>query len=402
MKDQVHTYAYIGTWGQDLQGGNEQGQQAAEGGIKTFRIKEDRTFDFIANVSPEVNAGIIHVSSDRRFLYATNERKDLNGQYGNGGGVCAYRINQEDGNLDFINEVSSVGAYPCYIIADHKNRYAFVSNHGNHDDVVTKVERNSKGEFEAVRVYDDGSIAMFPIHPDGSLGKCCDIKVLSGSSALERFQWSPHPHSVWIDPTNSFLISGDKGSDKIRVYRIDYENGKLNEVSVFDVLPGTGPRHIAFHPNLNIMYVNSEINSTVNAFEFDFNTGEMTLIDTIRTIPDSYVPSDLLDPFANNQTADLRVHHSGKYLYVSNRGHNSIASFKIDEGGKLQLIEYTSSIGQIPRAINFDLKGDHLYAVNQRTGNIVQYLVNENTGELSPTGYELSLSNPVCLQFVEI
>lgn len=401
MKEQGNRYAYIGTWGSDIQG-NEQEQQAAEAGIKAYRIKEDATFEFVANISPDVNAGIIHISSDRQYLYATDERKDLHGKYGNGGGVCAYRINQKDGTLGFINEVSSVGAYPCYIVADRENRYAFVSNHGNHDDVVTKAELNSKGVYEAVRVYDDGSIAMFPIHPDGSLGECCDIKVLRGSSVRERFQRSPHPHSVWIDPTNRYLIAGDKGSDKVLIYRIDYTHGQLHEMSSYMTVPGTGPRHIAFHPRFPVMYVNSEINSTVNAFKFDFKTGTMNLIDTVRTIPDPYIPPDPLDHFANNETADLRVHHTGDFLYVSNRGHNSIASFKIDENGKMELIGFTSSNGQVPRAINFDLTGDKLYAVNQRTGNIVQYLVNETTGELTPTGYELLLNNPVCIQFADL
>lgn len=394
-------YIYIGTWGCDIQG-DEREQPVQEGGIKTYRIKEDDTFEFVGNATPDVNAGIIHISLDKQYLYATDERKDFKGQYGNGGGVCAYRINQKNGTLEFINEVSSVGAYPCYIVTDYENRYAFVSNHGNHDDVITKVEINSKGGFKAVKVYDDGSIAMFPVRSDGSLGECCDIKVLQGSSVNERYQRSPHPHSVWIDPSNRFLISGDKGSDNVLVYLIDYSNGKLTELSGYQAIPGTGPRHIAFHPRLAVMYVNSEINSTVNVFQFDFEKGTMLHIDTVRTIPDPYTPPDPLDHFVDNFTADLRVHHTGKFLYVSNRGHNSIAAYQIDENGKLTLIGFTPSNGQVPRAINFDLNGDKLYAVNQRSGNIVQYHINTSTGELISTGYELQLSNPVCIQFAEI
>lgn len=401
MKSQHNMYAYIGTWGADIQG-DEKEHEVAEGGIKTYRVKYDGTFEFLANISPDVNAGIIHISSDKKYLYATDERKDLGGRYGNGGGVCAYRINQEDGTLEFINSVSSVGSYPCYIVADNKNRYAFVSNHGNHFDVVTKVQLNSKGVYEAVKVYDDGNIAMFPINSDGSLDECCDVKVLSGNSVKDVYQWSPHPHSVWLDPTNKFLISGDKGTDKVRVYSIDYINGKLHEVSVYNTIPGTGPRHIAFHPSLPVIYVNSEINNTLNAFEFNFQNGEMKLIDTIRAIPYPYIPPDPLDHFANNETADLRVHHTGKFVYLSNRGHNSIACYKIHENSRMELIEFVPSNGEIPRSINFDLKQEKLYAVNQRTGNIVQFLVDETTGKLTPTGYELLLNNPVCIQFVEI
>ncbi|WP_019004502.1 lactonase family protein [Cohnella laeviribosi] len=393
-------YAYIGTWGADLQG-QEKKQQASGGGIKIYRVNPDGAFQYVATVSPEVNAGIIHISPDRRYLYTTDERKDLNGKYGNGGGVCAYRINQEDGTLEFLNAVSSVGPYPCYVVADRENKYAFVANHGNHEDVVTKVRITPDGKYEAVRVYDDGSIAMFLIKADGSLGECCDVKILEGKSVDGYFQRSPHPHSVWIDPTNRFLIIGDKGADSVIVYRIDYRNGKLIEASVFKSLPGSGPRHIAFHPELPVMYVNNEINSTVNAFRFDFDTGSIELIDTARTIPDPYIPPDPLDHFASNATADMRVHRTGKFLYVSNRGHNSIASYEIDRAGKLKLIGFTPTNGQIPRAINFDLTGDKLYAVNQRTGNIVEFLVDESTGELTPTGNELRLSNPVCIQFAQ-
>jgi 6-phosphogluconolactonase len=401
MANQKKRYAYIGTWGKDIQG-NEKEQQSSEGGIKVFRVNDDGAFEFLAGISPEVNAGIMHISPDNKYLYATDERKDKNGQYGNGGAVCAYRINQDDGTLEFINEVSSVGAYPCYIVTDRRNRYAFVSNHGNHDDVVTKVVSDSNGGFKTVRVYDDGSIAMFPIRQDGSLGECCDLKVLEGGSVRERFQWSPHPHSVWLDPTETFLISGDKGSDKILIYHIDYEDGKLHESFVYRTKSGSGPRHIVFHPHLPVMYVNSEIDSTINAFLFNFENGSIKLIDTVKTIPDPYIPPDPLDHFAENATADIRVHYSGKFLYVSNRGHNSIASYKIDENGRLEFIEFTSTNGKVPRAINFDPSGNKLYAVNQRTGNIVQYVVCETTGKLRPTGYEFVLSNPVCLQFADI
>lgn len=401
MKTTYNQYVYIGTWGSDIQG-NENAQQASEGGIKSYGIGVNDTFDFLSNVSPEVNAGIIYIARDKHFLYAVNERKDINGSYGNGGGVCAYGINQEDGTLEFINEVSSIGAYPCYITADAENRCVFIVNHGNHDDVVTKARCNEHGIYETYKMYDDGSIAMFFIGEDGSVGECCDVKIFHGNSVDRQFQSSPHPHSVCVDPSNKFVVVADKGCDKIIVYHIDYQRGKMEEVVCYDTLPGTGPRHIAFHPYLKIMYVNSEISSTVNAFEYDFEIGKIELIDTIKTIPKSYRPLDPSDHFASNSPADIRVHNTGKFLYVSNRGHNSIASYRLDDQGRMTLINFTFTNGEVPRAINFNVDEDKIYAVNQRSGNIVRFNLDEKSGNLDLEDFELKLNNPVCIQFLNI
>lgn len=391
--------AYIGTWGSDIHGGDI-GKEVSEGGIKTFLVDDNNHLELVANVSPNVNAGIICISPDKQYLYATDERKDLNGIHGNGGGVCAYKINQSDGTLEFLNEVSSAGAYPCYITIDESQKFLYVCNHANHEDVVTRSYLTQNGSYKAVRTFDEGSIAMFPIREDGRVGECCDLKVLTGSSIKDWFQWTPHPHSVKVDPSNNFLLSCDKGSDKIYVYRIDYENGRLIEVHCETAHSGSGPRHIAFHPTWPILYINGELDSTVHSYKFDFDSGKLQHLDVAKTIPIPYTPPDPNDLFAENATADIRVHKSGKYLYVSNRGHNSIAVFALDEFGKISPQERVSSNGEVPRAINFDLSGNILYAVNQRSGNITQYSVDENTGRLTDTGYELQVRNPVCMEFL--
>ena len=395
------TIAYIGTWGNDLQGGDK-GKAVAAGGIQVFHLDTDKHLHFVSSVTPQVNSGILCCSPDKKFLYSTDERKDLNGVYGNGGGVCAYKVNQSDGSLEFLNEVSSAGAYPCYIAIDAGQRFLFVSNHANHEDAVTKSVCTPEGAYKAVRVFDEGSIAMFPILEDGFVGECCDLKVLAGSSIKEWYQWTPHPHSVKLDPSNTFLLSGDKGSDKIYVFRVDYEHGKLIEAYCENAKPGSGPRHIAFHPSLPFVYINSELDSTVHSFEMNFYNGSLRHMSKAKTIPVPYVPPDPDDQFAKNETADIRVHKSGRFLYVSNRGHNSIAIFILDENGNIEHVDRISSGGEIPRAIGFDLSGDTLYAVNQRSGNIAQFSVDEASGRLTPTGYELRLNNPVCIDFIKL
>jgi 6-phosphogluconolactonase len=393
--------AYIGTWGADIQGVNK--PDKGDGGIKVYDVTEDGKMELIGAVTPQFNAGSISVCGDRSFLYATDERKDLGGVHGNGGGACAYRIDPRTGKLDFLNEVSSGGAYPCYLVVDSKRRYVFVSNHGNHEEVVTKSLRTEQGTYIAERVFDEGSIGMFPIHEDGSLGECCDLKVLEGSSVVEWFQWTAHPHSVQLDPKEKILFVGDKGSDLIRVYRIDYERGRLERAWEQQTQKGSGPRHIAFHPTLPVLYCNSEQNNTVHAYRFDPETGKMEHLDSAFTVPADYAPSNSGDAFDHNSTADIRIHKSGMFLYVSNRGHNSIASFVLDNQGKMTLAGIVPSEGEIPRAMNFDTTGNALYVANQRTGNIVRFSVDYQTAGIPcNTGYEIRLQNPVSLQFLAL
>jgi len=388
--------AYIGAWGADLQGVNNPAD--GDGGIKVY-AGDTSGWSRTGSVTPQVNAGGMCIVGN--YLYATDERKDFGGVHGNGGGVCAYRIG-EAGMLTFLNEVSSAGAYPCHIATDSRRRYAFAANHGNHEEVVTKGVRTASGAYVARRVFDEGSVAMYPIGRDGSLGECVWLEVLEGGSVLPFFQDTPHPHSVCLDPTEQFLLSGDKGGDRICVWRVDYEKGSLQRVWEQRTEAGSGPRHLAFHPSLPVLYCNSEQDNTVHAYDFHFETGQMSHICGAATVPADYRPGTGGDMFDNNQTADMRVHKSGKFLYVSNRGHNSIAAYRIDSAGRLRLIEITPSGGEIPRAMNFDLPGDTLYVVNQRSGAVVPFGVDGETGRLARKTGPITVANAVNIQFTEV
>lgn len=385
---------YVGAWGADIQGVNN--PEAGDGGIKTY---DAATFERVGKDTPEINVGSIAVARNGQCVYATDERKDLGGIHGNGGGIAAY-VADESGKLSFLNEVSSAGAYPCYITVDSQNRYAFAANHGNHEEVITRSVKTEQGTYVAKRFFDEGSLAMFPIQADGSLGECCELKVLEGSSELPLFQWTSHPHSVCLDPSEKYLLCADKGCDLIRVYEIDYQAGALKEAWVQETEKASGPRHIAFHPKLPMLYCNSEQNHTVHSYSFDQQTGQLTHLDRVETVSDDYQPKDdPTDIFAHNQTADVKVHKSGNFMYVSNRGDDSIAAYRLSDSGKMDLIEIVSSGGQIPRSINFDLAGEHLYVVNQRSGTINQFFVDEATGKLKNTGSEIEVNNPVNIQF---
>jgi 6-phosphogluconolactonase len=244
---------------------------------------------------------------------------------------------------------------------------------------------------------------MLPLREDGSLGECCDLKVLEGGSILDFFQWTAHPHSVMLDGEEKFLFAADKGSDLIRVYRIDYDCGRLETVWEQQTQKGSGPRHIVFHPALPVLYCNSEQNHTVHTYHFESETGKMEHLDSAFTVPADYVPSHTGDTFDHNQTADICIHKSGMFLYVSNRGHNSIASFVLDTQGKMTPAGIVPSGGEIPRAMNFDITGDALYVANQRTGNIVKFSVDYQTAGIPVrTDYEIRLKNPVSLQFLAL
>lgn len=391
-------YALVGAWGADIQGNNN--PEAGDGGIKLYRVQPDGKLSLAGKTTPEINVGSISIPGNGDYVYATDERKDLGGVHGNGGGIASYRLDKEAGTITFLNEVSSAGAYPCYITADSQRRFVFAANHGNHEEVITRGMKASDGTYTAVRCFDEGSIAMFPVKEDGSLGACCDLQVLEGTSILPLFQWTAHPHSVCLDPTETYLLVGDKGCDLIRVFKIDYQNGLLLPVEAFDTQKGSGPRHIVFHPTLPVFYCNSEQNHTVHAYSFDGQNGHIAYINGATTVEEDYAPKDdPTDIFAHNQTADLRVHKTGNYLYVSNRGADSIAVYMIDHQGAITLQEIVSAEGAIPRAINFNQSGDRLYVVNQRSGRIVSFAVEETTGNLTPAEKSLSINNPVSLQF---
>jgi 6-phosphogluconolactonase len=304
-----------------------------------------------------------------RFLYAVNEVDDYQGK--KSGGVSAFAIDHATGKLTALNEVASHGAGPCHISLDHTGKYVLVAN------------------------YDGGSVAVFSVLIDGKLGEASASVQHSGSSVNRERQEGPHAHSISVSPDNRFALAADLGLDQVLVYRFDAGRGTLtpNEPPSATVHPGSGPRHFVFDPRDRFVYVISEMGSTITAFSYDAARGTLNEVQTVSTLPKDFK--------GQNDCAEIAVHPSGKLLYGSNRGHDSIAVFGIDpRNGSLTLTEHVSTQGKTPRNFAIDPSGAYLFAANQDSNNIVVFRIDAKTGRLTPTGQVLDVPSPVCVTFV--
>jgi len=290
-----------------------------------------------------------------------------------GGAVSAFAIDAKTGKLTLLNQVASHGADPCYVVVDATGKNVLLANYGS------------------------GTVAALRLGKDGRLEKASAVVQHSGSSVDRARQAGPHAHSINLSADNRFAIAADLGLDQLLVYRFDAERGTLqaNDPPFANIHPGAGPRHFAFHPSGRFAYVINEMQSTVTALAYDAARGALRELQTLSTLPEGFA--------GQNDTAEVRVHSSGKFLYGSNRGHDSIALFAIDpERGTLRLVENTSTQGKTPRNFNLDPTGAYLFAANQDTDNVVIFRVDPATGHLTPTGQVLSVPSPVCVKFVPI
>jgi 6-phosphogluconolactonase len=309
------------------------------------------------------------VVANHRFLYAVNEVQKYQGQPS--GGVSAFAMDAKTGKLTFLNEVPSRGADPCYISLDKTGKFVLVAN------------------------YTGGNVAVFPIHPDGSLGEATGFVQHTGSGPNHDRQEGPHAHWLEVTPDNRFAIAADLGSDELLVYRFDPVKGLLtpNNPPFAKVSPGSGPRHFAFHPDGEHAYVIDEMVGAINTFAFDSRKGKLTLMQTVPTLPKDFS--------GENTTAEIEVHPSGRFVYASNRGHDSIVVYAVDpKTGTLKLIEDVPTQGKTPRNFQIDPTGTRLFVANQDSGNIVAFRINPKTGRLTSSGDPLKVPNPVCIKFV--
>jgi 6-phosphogluconolactonase len=272
-----------------------------------------------------------------------------------------------------LNQVASGGADPCYITVDNTGKYVLVAN------------------------YTGGSIAAFPILADGRLGEASAFIQHTGHGPNPQRQEGPHAHSIDLSPDNRFAIVDDLGLDETLIYKFDSDKGSLtlNDPAFAKAAPGAGPRHFALHPNGKFGYVINEMGSTVSAFSFDAPSGALQPLQTISILPKDFT--------GHNDAAEIQIHPSGKFLYASNRGHDSIAVFAIDSNkGTLTLVEYVPTEGQSPRHFAIDPTGTFIFAENEKADNIVLFRIDGQTGHLRATGKMLEIAQPVCVKFVPI
>jgi 6-phosphogluconolactonase len=315
------------------------------------------------------NPSFVAPSPDGRYLYAVNEVQKYNGP--NSGGVSAFSIDRATGKLTFINEVASRGADPCYIIVDKSGKHVLVAN------------------------YTGGSVAVFPILAGGKLGEATAFVQHTGHGADPKRQEGPHAHSIDLSPDNRFVFVDDLGLDEVLTYKFDASKGALtpNDPAFAKLDPGAGPRHFVLHPSGKFAYVVAEMQSTVTALSVDLKTGSIQRLQTLSTLPKGFT--------GENDDAEVHVHPNGKFLYTSNRGHDSIVVYAIDPvKGTLTTIDDVPTQGKIPRSFEIDPTGKFLFAENEKSNNIVIFRIDDKTGRLSPTGQKLDVAEPVCVKFV--
>ena len=315
------------------------------------------------------NPTFLAIHPQGRFLYSVSEVRDAGGRHG--GGVSAFAIAPGTGRLTLLNRQPSRGAGPCHISVEATGRCALVAN------------------------YASGSVAMLPIRNDGRLGEATDAVQHQGSSVHPERQAGPHAHSITPSPDNRFGLAADLGLDRVMIYRLDLSAGRLrpNDPSSAAVKPGAGPRHLAFHPDRPLVYLINELANTVIAFNWDASRGALREMQTISTLPSDFRGA--------SYCADVHAAPSGRFLYGSNRGHDSIAIFRIDEPqGTLSLVGHQPTLGKWPRNFAIDPSGAWLLVANQESDSIVVFRIDPTAGRLSPTGYAAAVSMPVCLQLL--
>ena len=315
------------------------------------------------------NPSFVAIHPNRKFVYAVSEISDFQGK--SVGGISAFAVDAASGRLKLLNQQSSVGAGPCHLVVDAAGENVLVANYGG------------------------GSVSVLPIEKkNGNLAPTSSSIQHQGSSVDKQRQEGPHAHSINLDPANKFAFAADLGLDKVLIYHFDGTKGKLtaNLPPAGEVAPGSGPRHLAFHPSGKIVFVNNEMTSTVTSFAYDPTRGSLTEIHTLSTLP---------QPTPGNSTAETVVHPSGKFVYVSNRGHDSVAIFQCDPAtGRLTAIGHQSTGGKTPRNFNIDPVGRYLLAANQSTNNVVVFRIDPSSGKLTPTGDSIEVGSPVCVKFV--
>ena len=317
------------------------------------------------------NPSFVALHPNGRFLYAVNEVGKYKGP--NSGGVSAFSIDRASGKLTFLNEVPTRGADPCYIIVDKTGKHVLVAN------------------------YTGGSVAVFPVLADGKLGEASGFVQHTGKGPNAERQEGPHAHSIDLSPDNRFAMVDDLGLDELLVYKFDSAKGTLtpNDPPFTKLDAGIGPRHFVLRPDGKFAYVVSEIGHTVTVLSNDATAGKLQPIQSITTLPKDFS--------GRNDDAEIQIHPSGKFLYASNRGHDSIVVYAVDAAkGTLTQVEDDPTQGKEPRSFEIDPSGQYLFAENEKSDNVVVFRIDQKTGHLTATGQVIDVPSPVDLKFLAV
>ena len=320
-----------------------------------------------------VNPSFLTTDPQHRFLYAVTEMGQARGPDANksNGSISSFSIDRKTGALSFLNKVDSGGGGPCHLVVDKTGKMLFVANYGS------------------------GSVASFAIKPDGSIGERTGFDQHTGSSVDPARQKGPHAHAVVLSPDNRFLFVPDLGTDQIKIYRVDAAKGTFtpNDPPFATVKAGYGPRHFTFGRGAKFAYAVCEMGSSVAVFSYDPAKGSLTPVQTISNLPSDFK--------GVNNSAEIEVDRSGRFLYASNRGNDSITAFAIDPvKGTLTNVQVVPTQGNMPRNFAIDPTGKYLIAANQKSNNMVVFSIDPKDGQLKPAGQTLDISSPVDILFV--
>ncbi len=338
-------------------------------GIYAFRFSSDTgKLTSLGLAAKTSNPSYLVIHPNRRWVFAVGEDEQFQGE--RSGSITAYTLDSSTGKLTAMNTVSSHGAAPCHLSVDKSGKFLLVAN------------------------YTGGSVGIFPIGADGRLGDATKMIQHQGKSINAQRQQEPHAHSFNVAKGNKYAIAADLGTDEVITYRLTAKNGMITPQSRVKLKAGSGPRHFAFHPSDKYAYSINELASTVSAFSWNGANGELKEFQTISTLPDGFA--------GPNGTAEVVVHPNGKFLYGSNRGHQSIAMFTIDAGGRLTAQGQVPSGGEWPRNFNIDPSGKFLIAANERSGTLAVFKIDLVSGQLTATGEKAEAGVPVCVKFLPL
>lgn len=396
MTETKRMVAYVGSY--------ENSPNPNGGGVYVFAVSEDgRHLELLSQVNEPKMAGYLVYSPTLKTLYTVDERKtDGRGPVGPAASVHAFAVNQHDGSLTWLNSQPASGSYPTFLSFHESERTLISANHGSFEH-IERVIQTIDGKWSTEYVYDDSTVILYNVEVDGRIGNVRDVHVLRGHGldpnkspqAGGHGQASAHAHCAVIDPSGRHLLVCDKATDQILVFLL---GRRLKLISKYPLLAETGPRHVAFDPVSNRAFVTLEFSSEIASFAFDPNTGVLQLLDKQPTTAPTHT--------GINEPAEVRVHPNGKYVYVNNRGEDSVAWFRIALNGNL------SRLGHVPlarsihpglatRSFAFDSTGTFLLVADRPADLIRSYAVNPKDGSLTPLT-ELAIPNPAFVAFAKL
>jgi 6-phosphogluconolactonase len=332
-------------------------------GVYVYKFNTETGECRFISTAKSSNPSFLAVSPDKKFVFAVNEDDP--------GEVTSFSFNKTDGRLKQLNQQPSHGRHPCYITVDKTGKWVIVGN------------------------YSSGTIAVYPVLQDGSLGKATDTVLHEGSSVNTDRQEAAHVHATVLGKNNKTLYVPDLGMDKVMIYSFDSKTGKLKEAAMPFVMTeaGTGPRHLDFHPNGKFAYLMEELTGSVSVYKIE-KDGYLSLLQNISGLPRDFI--------GDVGSADIHVSPDGKFLYCSNRGEsNTIGIFSVSAAtGELSWVNYQSTLGKKPRNFNFDPSGNFLLVANQDSDEIVIFKIDHKTGLLTDTGKRVRVPKPVCIKWI--